>query len=88
MTLDISYDVRWIGSNLSIMNLHGQVLMQVEVTSKIQTINVSNIPAGMYILTGRTQNGETLKQKFIKLQREPKDGEPSPAIRGAFFLGY
>jgi hypothetical protein len=66
-TVDLSYDVRWVGRNLTITNLNGNVVMQVVITSKIQTIDASRLPAGMYILAGRKEDGETLKQKFIKL---------------------
>ncbi len=67
VTLDLSYDIRWLGKNLTIMNLQGQVMMQVMVTSKIQIIDVARLPAGMYVIVGKKEDGESLKQKFIKL---------------------
>ncbi|HEX7845663.1 MAG TPA: M43 family zinc metalloprotease [Chitinophagaceae bacterium] len=67
MTLDLSYDVRWLGKVLTIMNMQGQVVMQTTISAKLQTINVSKLQAGMYVLTGKKEDGETIKQKFIKL---------------------
>ena len=67
ITLDLSYDVRWIGNVITIMNMQGQVMIQLTISSKLQTINVSQLPAGAYLLTGRKIDGEVIKQKFIKL---------------------
>lgn len=67
LTLDLSYDERWMGKIVTILNLQGQVMMQVTITSKVQVVNVSNLGAGMYLLVGKKEDGETIKQKFIRL---------------------
>lgn len=67
MTLDLSYDIRWMGKLLTIMNLQGQVISQFPITSKTQTINISKLQPGMYLLIGKKDDGEAIKQKFIKL---------------------
>ena len=66
VTLDLAYDPRWIGSTFNITNTQGQVMMKVNITSKIQVINVSRLRPGMYFLTG-SKGSETIRQKFIKL---------------------
>lgn len=66
MKLDLSYDVRWIGKVLMIYNLQGQVVMQVPITSKIQTITVSRLTPGMYIIAAKKEGGDFIKEKFIK----------------------
>lgn len=66
MTLDLAYDIRWIGKTLYITSLQGQVLMQVTISSKAQKINVSQLRPGMYILSGK-KDGSEIKQKFIKV---------------------
>lgn len=67
MTLDLSYDVRWLGRNIQIMNLQGQTIMNVIITSKTQQIDISRLQPGMYFLAAKKADGESIKQKFIKL---------------------
>jgi hypothetical protein len=66
MTLDVSYDIRWIGKTLRVMNLQGQTVMQIIVDSKIQKIDISNLKPGMYFLAGKKDDGDFIEQKFIK----------------------
>ena len=67
LTLELSYDIRWIGSIIQIVNIQGQTVMTVPITSKTQIINVSRLQAGMYFLAAKKGDGESIKQKFIKL---------------------
>ncbi len=67
MTLDLAYDVRWLGKNILVTNLQGQTVMQVSVTSKNQRIDISKLQAGMYFLAAKKDDGESMKMKFIKL---------------------
>jgi len=66
MTLDLAYDIRWIGKTLRVTNLQGMVVMQLVISSKAQKIDVSHLRPGMYILSGK-KDGSEIKQKFIKL---------------------
>lgn len=66
ITLDLSYDVRWIGKVLQVINLQGQTVMQVQVTNKIQKITISQLKPGMYVITAKKQDGEFIREKFIK----------------------
>jgi Pregnancy-associated plasma protein-A/Secretion system C-terminal sorting domain len=66
MTLDLAYDIRWIGKTLRVTNLQGLVVMQLVISSKAQKIDVSHLRPGMYILSGK-KDGSEIKQKFIKL---------------------
>ena len=43
MTLDLAYDVRWIGKTINITNTQGQIVLQVTISSKYQKINVSKL---------------------------------------------
>jgi hypothetical protein len=45
-----------------IYNLNGQCLLQTAE----KEINVSMLPAGLYLLTANTSSGESLQTKFIK----------------------
>ncbi len=67
LTIDLSYDIRWIGKTITLMNMQGQVIMQLPITAKVQTINTSNLKPGMYLLISKKEDGETIKQKFVKL---------------------
>ncbi len=67
MTLDLAYDVRWIGKIINVVNLQGQVVMQVPVASKIQIINISKLKPGMYFLSAKKEGGDFIQQKFVKL---------------------
>lgn len=67
ITLDLSYDSRWVGKAIFIMNLSGQTVMTVLITAKVQPINISGLQPGMYFLATKKEDGESIKQKFIKL---------------------
>ena len=67
LTLDVAYDARWVGKTLTISNVHGQAVMQVLITSKIQKINTSKLSTGIYFLSGKKEDGSFIKQKFIKM---------------------
>jgi len=67
MTLDLSYDVRWLGKNIQIMNVQGIMVMNVTITNKVQSIDISRLKPGMYFLVTKKDDGETFKQKFIKM---------------------
>lgn len=67
ITLDISYDVRWMGKTIFISNQQGQMVMNVTITSKIQSIDITRLQPGMYFLAAKKDDGESIKQKFIKM---------------------
>ena len=67
MTLDLAYDARWIGKIIRIMNLHGQVVMQVQINSKNQKIDVSKLQRGIYFISAKKEDGDFVEQKFIKM---------------------
>ncbi|MEO6613167.1 MAG: T9SS type A sorting domain-containing protein, partial [Chitinophagaceae bacterium] len=67
LQLDLSYDPRWMGKTIFISNIQGQSIMNVTITSKIQHIDISKFKPGMYFLAAKKDDGESIKQKFIKL---------------------
>jgi hypothetical protein len=67
LTLDLSYDVRWLGKTISITNIIGQSVMKQLITNKIQKINISRLNPGIYFLNSKKEDGEAIKEKFIKL---------------------
>ncbi len=67
ITVDLNYDVRWIGKAIQVSNVQGQVLMSVTITAKLQKINVSKLAPGLYFLAAKKEDGVSMKQKFLKL---------------------
>lgn len=67
LTLDLSYDIRWTGATIVINNVQGHQVATHIVSSKVVKINVGNLRPGLYILTAKRKDGETIKQKFIKM---------------------
>lgn len=66
MTLDLAYDIRWIGKIINITNLQGQIVMQLVITSKTQKIDLRKLNPGMYFINAKKEDGAFIKQKFIK----------------------
>jgi hypothetical protein len=66
ITLDLTYDSRWIGKMIQIVNLQGQMLLQVQITSKIQYIDINKLQAGVYFLAAKKEDGESMKMRFVK----------------------
>ena len=66
LKLDLSYDIRWIGSQLTITNAQGQSIIQDKITAKVHSINITRLSPGLYFLYAKKSDGETIKQKFIK----------------------
>ncbi len=67
ITLDMAYDTRWVGNMLQMTNLQGQTVMEIQVTSKIQLVDIKKIPAGIYFLAAKRADGESIKLRFVKL---------------------
>lgn len=66
LIVDLNYDARWVGNLLQVINLHGQHVITTVISSKLQTIDISRLPAGIYFLAAKRADGLSIKQKFIK----------------------
>jgi hypothetical protein len=66
LKIDFVYDPRWIGKEINIVDLAGRVMIRVTINSTLQTINVSQLKPGVYIVSGN-RDGDRLRQKFVKL---------------------
>lgn len=67
VTLDLSYDIRWIGKTIFVTNLHGQNIMNVMITTKFQQIDISQLKPGLYFLAAKNDQGLSIKMKFVKM---------------------
>ncbi len=65
--LDFSYDVRWMGKTIFVSNLAGQRLMNVTITTRVQSINIARLKPGIYFLAAKNEQGVSMKMKFVKL---------------------
>lgn len=65
VTIDLAYDPRWVGNTISITNAQGVRMMLVNISSSIQTIDVSALRPGIYFLTAIRSDGETWKEKLL-----------------------
>ena len=66
LNLDIAYEPRWIGKTISIVNLSGQIMMQITISSRLQKIDISKLKPGLYIISGN-RGSEKLRLKFVKM---------------------
>ena len=66
LSLDLSYDVRWIGKQIFIRNAQGATVITQSISSKLQQIDISRLAPGLYFLYAKKEDGATIKQKFIK----------------------
>ncbi len=67
ITLDLTYDTRWIGKIIQIVNLQGQTVLRVQITGKILHIDINKLQAGIYFLAAKKEDGESMKMRFVKL---------------------
>ncbi|MGB3008306.1 MAG: T9SS type A sorting domain-containing protein, partial [Chitinophagaceae bacterium] len=67
ITLDLSYDIRWLGKNIFVTNMQGQNVMNLMVTSKIMHIDVSKLQSGIYFFAAKNDDGVSMKLKFVKM---------------------
>ena len=59
------YDERWLGSKIHVVDMSGRVVSSKIINSKIETIDVSRLTAGVYLI--RAEKGEEkIHTKFIK----------------------
>ncbi len=66
LILDLSYDSRWIGEKIFVTNLQGQSIMNEIIVSKIQQVDISRLPSGLYFIAAKKDDGESMKLKFVK----------------------
>jgi hypothetical protein len=67
LTLDLSYDIRWVGRSITITSSQGMPQIRAVITSKIMKLDISKLKTGVYFLTAKKDDGEEIKQKLIKL---------------------
>ena len=61
----MDYDARWIGNELQVINMNGQVLIRKMIKSKVETIDIYKLQPGLYFVKAEKE-GERIMQKFVK----------------------
>ncbi|MCX8019125.1 MAG: M43 family zinc metalloprotease [Chitinophagaceae bacterium] len=64
--LDLTYDSRWTGKTIQLINSNGRLLSLIPVRSSLVSFSVKHLPAGVYFLRSRKEDGETLQIRFVK----------------------
>ncbi len=65
LVIDLRYDQRWIGRELTIVNASGQTIRRHIISSKVESIKVGDLVPGIYFLHA-IKDGERLTRKFIR----------------------
>jgi hypothetical protein len=60
------YDERWIGKKMEILDMSGRVVFNKIIGSRIETIDVNRLTAGVYFIRAE-KDGERVHAKFVKL---------------------
>jgi len=66
IVLNFEYNANWIGKTILIANINGVVVSRIQITSKNQKVNLSQLKPGMYFIQGEV-DGQKLREKFIRL---------------------
>jgi len=66
LTINVEYDQRWVGKQLQVINITGQLQITQTISSKTLKLDVSQLKPGIYFIKAE-KDGERMIQKFIKL---------------------
>jgi hypothetical protein len=66
LNINVESDTRWVGKELQVTNIAGQLQFRKTISSKIQKLDISQLKPGIYFITAEKQ-GQKIIEKFIKL---------------------
>lgn len=66
LTLNLEYDPRWVGKELFITNMLGQVAIRKTISSKLVKIDIRGLKPGLYFINA-SRDGEKLRERFVKM---------------------
>ena len=66
LNINVESDTRWVGKELQVINITGQLQFKKTINSKIQKLDISQLKPGLYFIRAEKQ-GEKIMEKFIKL---------------------
>ncbi|HMG69120.1 MAG TPA: M43 family zinc metalloprotease [Chitinophagaceae bacterium] len=65
LTVNMEFDPRWVGKELVVLNVSGQVVIKKIITSKTLEVDISRLKPGVYFLTAE-KAGDRIREKFVK----------------------
>jgi hypothetical protein len=66
LNVNIEFDTRWIGKELQVFNIAGQLQLKKTISSKNQKLDISQLKPGLYFIRAE-KPGEKIMEKFVKL---------------------
>ncbi len=66
LNINVESDTRWVGKELQVINITGQLQLKKTISSKIQKLDISQLKPGLYFIRAE-KPGEKIMEKFIKL---------------------
>ena len=66
LVVNVEFDTRWVGKELQVINITGQIQFRKTIGSKIQKLDISHLKPGLYFIRAEKQD-EKIIEKFIKL---------------------
>jgi len=64
--VNFEYDIRWLGQELTVLDVAGKVMIRHKVTAAVDEIQLDALKPGIYFIRGQKGN-EKILQKIIKL---------------------
>jgi hypothetical protein len=64
--VDVEFDARWVGKEIQVINISGQIQFKKTISSRIQKLDISQLRPGLYFIRAEKQD-EKIMEKFIKL---------------------
>jgi hypothetical protein len=66
LIVNVEFDARWLGKELQVINIAGQIELRKTISSKVQKVDVSHLKPGLYFIRAEMQGGKIM-EKFVKL---------------------
>jgi hypothetical protein len=64
--VNVEFDARWVGKEIQVINISGQIQFKQTINAKIQRLDISKLRPGLYFIRAERQEGKIM-EKFIKL---------------------
>jgi hypothetical protein len=66
LTVNLEFDERWVGKELQVINVSGQVEIKQTIISKIHKLDISKLKPGLYFIKA-VKDGDKILERFVKL---------------------
>jgi hypothetical protein len=66
LTINVEFDTRWLGKELEVINLSGQVEIRKTINAKTEKLDITKLKSGLYFIRVK-RDGDKIMEKFVKL---------------------